>query len=71
MTPESPESFDQPRTRRPHWRKSHFWKTFGTVLVIYFVLRILITSAGNWSRSQSDQKPPVEPPTTPPDSSQP
>lgn len=57
MDPEAPmddpQQFESMRTRRPHWRKKSFWKTFGTVLVIYFVIRIGVSTARKWSESSS------------------
>ena len=52
------QQFEPMRTRRPHWRKKSFWKTFGTVLVIYFVIRIGVTTARKWS--ESTPQPPAQ-----------
>ena len=48
---ESPSSDEHVRepSRKPHWKKPNFWKTFGTMLVIYLILRILITFVLDWS----------------------
>jgi hypothetical protein len=43
------------RPRKPHWKKTSFWKTFGTMLVVYLVIRVLINLALDWSSG------PVEP----------
>ena len=43
MSLPSPDEHVSERTRKPHWKKPNFWKTFGTMLVIYLVLRILVT----------------------------
>ena len=52
MTMEPSDRTEYVRTRRPHWQRKAFWKTFGTVLVIYIVLRVSITAASNWSKKQ-------------------
>ena len=43
MSHPAPEEHAAERSRKPHWRRSNFWKTFGMMLVIYLSLRILIT----------------------------
>lgn len=57
-----PDDYVRERPRKPHWKKSNFWKTFGMVLVMYFILRILITLAGNWSRGPDESAPEPSPP---------
>ena len=46
---------DRPRT--PHWRKPSFWKTFATFLVVYLILRILVTLAIDWSGAPAGPEP--------------
>ncbi|MEE2681251.1 MAG: hypothetical protein VX641_02645 [Planctomycetota bacterium] len=48
---DDPQEFEPIRNRRPHWQRKAFWKTFGTVLVIYFVIRIAVTTARKWSEA--------------------
>ncbi|MCH2144183.1 MAG: hypothetical protein MK082_03435 [Phycisphaerales bacterium] len=48
----SPDEYARERPRKPHWKKSSFWKMFGTMLVIYLVLRILITV--DWSSGPAE-----------------
>lgn len=57
-----PDEYVRERPRKPHWKKPHFWKTFGMVLVIYFVLRILIGQAADWSRGPAESEPEPAPP---------
>ena len=40
---DDPAEFE--RTRRPHWRRRSFWKTFLIFLVVYAVIRIGVTLA--------------------------
>ena len=45
----SPDEDVRERSRKPHWKKPSFWKMFGTMLVIYLCLRILINLGLDWS----------------------
>ena len=71
---ESPSSDEHVRepSRKPHWKKPNFWKTFGTMLVIYLILRILITFVLDWSgapaasRTEPEISSPIAAPTDQP-----
>jgi hypothetical protein len=52
----SPDEHVRERPRKPHWTKSNFWKTFGTMLVIYLILRFLITFVLDWSSAPAESK---------------
>jgi hypothetical protein len=48
------DEYVRERPRKPHWKKSNFWKTFGTMLVIYLILRILINLILDWSSAPAE-----------------
>ena len=52
MTLEQSDQSEYVRTRKPHWQRKAFWKTFGTVFVIYIILRVSITTAIEWSKNK-------------------
>ena len=54
MSLPSPDEHVSERPRKPHWKKPNFWKTFGTMLVIYLVLRILVGLALDWSGAPAE-----------------
>ena len=66
------DEYVRERPRKPHWKKSNFWKTFGTMLVIYLILRILVTvvldgsSAPAESKTGSETSSPIAAPTDQP-----
>ena len=72
MELESPDEHVRERRRKPHWKRSNFWKMFGTLLVVYLIFRILLNVVLDWasppveSQTGSETSSPIAAPTDQP-----